>query len=223
MDIRNLHQNGSWNAPYLPVWRPEDGSHPRKRPRSPCFEALLALLMLMMVACTAVKDPSERWKTSGMDPKLEGEWKMVKKNTQDGGDDFDFVKSKNGDWYVLDAEEKDFAMRTFTAGNRRFLLFVNGKAAAEGFDKVDAEKRGGFVWFYEIDGDTLRLSMLKDTAVAKAIAAGRIKGECANPDAKEPEPRIATLDDATCAELGKLAEDKDAWARTAEYKREPKK
>jgi hypothetical protein len=178
-------------------------------------------MMLMMLACTAVKDPSERWKGSGMDPKLEGEWKEVRK--EEGGEKkFTFTKHE-GNWYSLEENAKDpLAMRTFTRGGRHFMLLLDAKLAEAGPDKAPPDKRGGLVWFYDVEGDTLRLSMLKDEAVAKAIADGRLKGEV--PEKKEgafarSEPSLATLDDATCDALAKLAEDKDAFEQVAEYKR----
>lgn len=225
MDTKNLHRDGAWRTPWLPVWQPDGQPHPRKRPRSLCFEALVALMMLMMLACTAVKDVSERWKDSGMDPALEGEWKMVKKEgAADKPEEGVTFNKHKGDWYACPGIdiEKALAVRTFARGNRRFMVLVEEKRAEAGFDNLPADQHGGFVWFYETEGDTLKLFMLKDELVAKAIADGRIKGTV--PQKKEgavvrSSPAVATLDDATCDALSKLAEEKDSWEKVAQYGR----
>jgi len=218
MDTRNLHRDGAWHTPWLPVWQPDGRPHPRKRPRSLCFEALIALMMLLRLACTAVEDVSERWKESGMDPKLEGTWREMKEG--EGEARFNFAKQA-GDWYAFTEGGKPLAVRTFARSQRHFMVVVEEKRAKTGFDNLPADQRGGLVWFYEAEGDTLKLFVLKDGLLAKAIADGRIKGTV--PQKKEgavvqPSPSVATLDDATCDALAELAKDKDAFEKVTEYK-----
>lgn len=246
MDIRNLHRDGRWHAPFLPCWKPEDGPHPRRRPRTLCFEALLALMMLMMLACTAVQDPSERWKMSGMDPRLEGKWVAVAK--KEGNEEEKKVDEKEASkmavfakheggyyFYENDNHEGDddaFAVRTFIANKKNFMLLVFPDAAQNGFEKAKEENRGGIVWFYELDGDTLKIKMIANDALDQAIHAGKIAGttEKQTKELREKKkgqkggvadngPSIATLDDATCDALAELTKDDKAWLEVSTFKR----
>lgn len=212
MDIQNLHRDGRWHAPFLPCWKPADGPHPRKRPRVLSISTLAALAALLMMACTAVEDPSARWKTSGMDAGLEGKWVEVKEKGESGKEDV-FAKQK-GDYYTF--FEGEMAVRTFTVGHKHFMVMVSPEAAKDGFDKAPADKRTGVVWMYEIKDDALHLRMLDDAVLDKAITDGRIKG---NVQKSKADPSIATLDDATCAALAELAKEDKAWKEVSHFKR----
>lgn len=215
MNMDHLRKNDVWNVPWLPVWRPEDGPHPRKRPRSLCPDALLALMLLLMLACAAVNDPSQRWKTSGTDPALEGTWAEMKGDSATGVK-LRFVK-REGDQYALmndeHADNKPLAVRTFTRGGRQFMLALHPENEAK-------EEPKGVMMFYEVKDGILRLSYLDPKVMGQAIKDGRLKGSVPAKEGAlvEREPILDTLDDATCDALVALASGKDAVQTLAEYK-----
>ncbi len=169
--------------------------------------SVLAGITLLAASCIQVDNVENAWDASKADPALLGVW-------EDGnGGSCAFVKTDKDYFVTTGTSGLEGCCKSFDAGGSKYIIVAKLGPALLGFDKQDADSKGGTLLRYEVRGGKLVMYSLDGDIIKNAVKAKEVAGTI-----EDDAASITELDEATIKWFGKIAKEKKGWSETV-YKK----